>query len=314
MSNSNDFVPIRTTTLRGDLKIPFDIYVRVAGKFILYCRAGESFEGKRLERLRAKKIRVMFVKNDDDIPYRQYLEASIDRAYKNSDNPIETRAEVIQGFQQAAAEEFFDEPTNEMTYKHAHSSIQRLYHFVNEQPKAAAALLKIKNDDASVSHHCLNVALLAMLLAKQNGVTEANIELLGLGCLLHDIDLIDRNIDLTIPKKDLPPETLQTYLGHPFEGAKRLQASPFIERQVLTIVLQHEENIKGTGFPNGLPGVQLDPLVIMAATANAYDQMVSFEKLEHKKAIVNLLMDKVGLYPLNYIKDLQSILKSLGVA
>lgn len=313
MPNSGDFVAIRTASLRGDLKLPVDIYVRIAGKYILYSRAGDSFEGKRLERLRDKKIRVMFVKREDDAPFRSYIEASIDRAYKNEDAPLETRVEVIQGFHQAAAEDFFDEPGSETVYKNAEVAVKRLMLFLNENPKAISALLKIKNEDASISHHCLNVAILAMLLAKQNGLNPAAIELLTMGCLIHDIDLIDRNIDLTIPKKDLPPEAMQTYLGHPFEGGKRLQNSPFVERQVINIVMQHEENVKGTGFPKGLPGVQLDPLVVIAATANAYDQMTSFEKMEHKVAIGNLLVDKVGLYPLNHIQTLQSILRSLNL-
>jgi hypothetical protein len=49
--SEGEFTSVRVSTLRGDLRIPFDVYVKVAGKFILYCRSGSSFEGVRLERL-----------------------------------------------------------------------------------------------------------------------------------------------------------------------------------------------------------------------------------------------------------------------
>ena len=58
--DAKDFVPIRVSTLRGDLKINFDAYVKVNEKHILYLRKGDSFEGSRLKRLKDKKVRKMW--------------------------------------------------------------------------------------------------------------------------------------------------------------------------------------------------------------------------------------------------------------
>ena len=49
-----EYVSIRTSTLRGDQRITFDVYVQVAGKQIHYLRQGDSFEGSRLARLKQK--------------------------------------------------------------------------------------------------------------------------------------------------------------------------------------------------------------------------------------------------------------------
>ena len=72
-----DYTPIRVSTLRGDLKIPFDAYVRVAGKYILYLRKGDSFEGKRLNKLKEKKLRTMFIPFDSLKHYRSYMTENI---------------------------------------------------------------------------------------------------------------------------------------------------------------------------------------------------------------------------------------------
>ena len=59
--SANQYVPIRVSTLRGNLKIPFDAYVSVASKHILFCRKGDSFGGDRLDRLKKKKLKIMFI-------------------------------------------------------------------------------------------------------------------------------------------------------------------------------------------------------------------------------------------------------------
>lgn len=310
MAEPGGFIPIRVSTLRGDLKIPFDVYVKVAGKFIHYCRQGESFEGKRLDRLRAKKLKLMYVRSQDDIPYRQYLEESIDQAYKKSDKALNIRMEVIQGFQQAAAEEYIDDPSNKFTYEHVRASVQRMVEFLTREPRAIQALLMIQNTDASISHHGVNVAALSVAIAMTEGLREGHtLDLLALGCLLHDLDHCGNQLDLTVPLKSLNRSDNETYRHHPMAGAKKLQASPFVDGLVLNIVLQHEENLNGTGFPKGLTKDQMDPLVMVAATANAYDRMVSFDKMEPKEAIKNLFIEKLGLYPLNHLQTLQKLLK-----
>ena len=95
---AKEFLPIRVSTLRGDLKIPFNAYVQVAGKHIMYCREGDSFEGYRLNRLRDKKIKKLFIALEQESLYRQYVQTSIDLAYDvKSRVPLETRAEVVLG-------------------------------------------------------------------------------------------------------------------------------------------------------------------------------------------------------------------------
>src|SRR5690349_17545295 len=124
VSAAGEYTPIRVSTLRGDIKIPFDVFVRVAGKYILYCRQGSSFEGERLARLKSKKLKQMFIRPEDEIPYAQYLEESIDSAYRGGKS-LDIRAEVIQGFQQAAAEQYMEDPNQEFFYNHIKSSMQR---------------------------------------------------------------------------------------------------------------------------------------------------------------------------------------------
>src|SRR6185312_16007309 len=83
---SDSYSPIRVSTLRGDEKIPFNTYVKVAGKYILLGREGDSFEGARLERLKSKKIARMYVPVSQRAVYDSYIRSNLDIAYEGSKN------------------------------------------------------------------------------------------------------------------------------------------------------------------------------------------------------------------------------------
>lgn len=310
-----EYTPIRVNTLRGDLQIPFDVYVRVAGKFILYCRQGSSFEGTRLERLKSKKLKEMYVKKDDEIAFGQYLETSIDSAFnKQGGKAWQIRAEVIQGFQQDAAERFLDDPSVEFSFHHMVSSVDRFVNLVKSENEAIPALLAIPNTDRSITHHGVNVSTLATAMATLDGVKDQKLlTSMALGCLLHDVEHYYSGLDVGGNPADFPEEDKAKFNKHPIEGARRLQNLKLMDGMVLNIISQHEEHIDGTGFPKGLKEKEMDPLVMIVATANAYDRLVRFENLDPKTALKTLFIDKLGSYPLKALQNLQTVLKTQGI-
>lgn len=311
-----DFTSIRVTTLRGDTKIPFSVHVRVAGKYILYCRSGDSFEGERLARLRAKKLRKMYVKKVDEIPYKQYLEDNINGAYDNRDGKsLSIRAEIIQGFQQAEVESFLEDTLDEFSYQHLRSSVQRFSEFIEREPHALKALLEIPNIDMSISHHSVNVAALAVALAIELSLKQGlPLHLLALGCMLHDAEHFISGLEVTKPLASFNAKELAIYKEHPLKGAHRLQGATFLDQQVMSVITQHEETVDGSGFPKGLFEKQMDPSVLVAGLANAYERYLSYEEKTPKEALKQVLIAKMGQYPLSHMQALQSILKTQGLA
>lgn len=307
-----DFLPVRVNTLRGDIKIPFDIYIKVAGKFIHYCRAGDSFEGVRLSRLKAKKLKELFIRPEDMAPYEQYLEQSIEAAFDSkSGKSLEVRAEVIGGFQENAAEQFMEQPASEVAYNHVRSAVSRFVRFLSNTPNSLQAILNIENSNASITHHSVNVATITMFMTMNTEHKDSpQLPTLALGALLHDIDHMSSGVDITKPLKEMSAEELAAYKEHPMRGAQKLQGVTFPDQLVMNVILQHEEACDGTGFPKGLHEKDIDPLVLYASTANAYDRLVSFNRLAPKDAMKDLLIDKMGLLPLPLLQVLQNVLKN----
>jgi HD-GYP domain-containing protein (c-di-GMP phosphodiesterase class II) len=314
LMDANGFIPIRVSTLRGDLPISFDVYVRVADKYILYCRQGESFEDKRLQRLKEKKIKQLYIASSSEGDYRRYLSYNIEAAYAGvPEKPVETRAQIAQGLQQAATEDMLENSTIELQYDVFNGDTARYIRFVLEENQALRAILKIENSNNSIAHHGVNVATLALSLAQLVGVKEKErLQRLAVGCLLHDLEHTYSGLNVARPLSQLNPPELEIYQRHPLSGVNRINAVSFYHPTVIKIMLSHHEYIDGSGFPDHCKENDLDELVLIAAVCDSYDRLINFEGMKPKEAIKQLLISKVGLLKLDYMQALATLLKDRG--
>ena len=183
-----EYTSIRVSTLRGDQKIEFDVYLRISEKMILYLRKGDSFEGDRLKRLKEKKLKKMFIPSDSEASYRSYMERNIEMAYDDkAGKDIKTRAEIIQGAQQNNVEEVFENPEKEAAYNSAKDAAGKYVQFLLNNTGSVANILNMENTDKNIAHHGVSVATLSVALAAKLNITDPKLtQMLTLGALLHD--------------------------------------------------------------------------------------------------------------------------------
>ena len=307
------FEPIRVSTLRGERPIPFDAYIKIGDRHILYCRKGDSFEGERLERLKAKKLDRLYILSKDRTKYDQYLRDNVDEAFDtHSNKDLLSRTFVIQGHQQAIAEEIMENPEEEEHYVMGITSSVRFAEFIKKNELALKCLLSIKNEDFSISHHGVNVASLALALANEFERPELEIkrlDLLALGALIHDIGRQETNTPLDLSRNKMNKEELKLYKTHPKLGIEKVRSPQHFDGIILNIINEHEEFIDGSGFPQGLIERQLDPYSQIVATANTYDRLITVEGKEMDEALKFMIIDSMGLHPLDMMKALQDALK-----
>ena len=313
--DANDLVPIRVSTLRGDLKIPFDAYVLINSKPILLCRKGDSFEGERLSRLKKKKLKKMFILGEHESAYRDYLNLNIQQAYdKKSNKPMNERAEVIQGAQQAAGEEVMENIEDKQAYEYAKMGTANYVEFILNEDEALKSILNIENSDLSIAHHGVTVATLAISVLQKLGLDQTMpLNLVTLGCLVHDIEHIYTESPYSKSIKDMTSEELGIYKNHPRSGVNRLQNQAHFDKEVLDIILNHEEYNNGQGFPNGKLEKDLDITWQVVSTVNSYDKMVAFYGMNKKEAIKALMIEKLSQHHLDHLKALQMVLKEKEV-
>jgi putative nucleotidyltransferase with HDIG domain len=305
-----DYIPVRLSTLRGDQKIGFDVYVPIGPKNVLYLRKGDSFEGLRLTRLKEKKVNKMLILKSDEPAYREYVNRNIETAYsQNSKHSVEDRATIAHGLQQNTAENLLDNPTDVVAYHEAKTGSGMFVEFLLREEKAIKAMLAVENTDKDLAHHGVAVATYSVTIAKAVGETNpTHLIYLSLGALLHDIGHSKGKLDSTHPLSTYSKDDLAEFHKHAEVGANLVKDLAHVDNQVAQIILQHEERIDGSGFPRGLVRKDLNPLAVIVGTANALDRMIAFEKMAPAVAAKALLQEQIGRHPLEHIKALQAVI------
>jgi HAMP domain-containing protein len=122
--------------------------------------------------------------------------------------------------------------------------------------------------------HSERVTLGAMEIGRRLGISEENMDLLHRGGLLHDIGKIGIPAAILDKPGALTAEEFATVRTHPAVGA-RILAPIGAFRAALPLVLHHHEMLDGSGYPHGLKGDQIPPLVRILTVADVFDALVS---------------------------------------
>ena len=310
-----NFTPIPVSTLRGDIKIPFDVYVMIRGKHVHYLKKGDSFEGERLTRLKERRLKNVFILTDARTNYSSYVTQSLNAAYDASSNKdIVMRAEIIQGAQESRAESLLLNPSDQESYLLAKEGSEKYVNFLLAENHALKAMLAIQNQDGNLAHHGVSVSAIAVKIAQRLGYTEAKaLTLMALGALLHDYGHVVQPMDINRPVTHMAPSERKVYQTHCKVGAEKLRALKHFDAIVVQIVLEHEECANGSGYPGGLVDGKISREAQFVGLANQFDRLLTFEKRPPVDAIRLLLADKIGSYPEGDLNALRFILSEQGV-
>ncbi len=120
--------------------------------------------------------------------------------------------------------------------------------------------------------HGLNVAVIALLIARTLGLSAEEMLDVGVGALLHDIGKVDLPTRLRHAEDGFTAAEMNGYRDHVAKGvlqAQRMALSP----GALAVIAQHHENADGSGFPLRLPADRLSLGARIVAIVNRYDNL-----------------------------------------
>lgn len=155
------------------------------------------------------------------------------------------------------------------------------------EPVGFHLVRSIQNGD-SLLLHSLNVAYIAMLIAREAGWPPLAIQDAGLAGLVHDIG--ELKIPTTVTRKKTPLTKAEVnYLKlHPQYGFEQLTQLKAFSKEVRDATLQHHECMDGSGYPNQLRGNQISSLARLIAVVDFYE-----EKLHPRNGVVHDTPNKV---------------------
>ncbi len=137
-----------------------------------------------------------------------------------------------------------------------------------------ALRLVVDAKDIYTCGHSERVSQLAMKIGKSLKLNEADIEILRVSGLFHDIGKIGTADDILSKRQKLNREEYEEIKKHPSKGANILSAVSMFQEAV-PIVKCHHERIDGTGYPRGLRGEEIPYLAKIISIADSFDAMCS---------------------------------------
>lgn len=133
-------------------------------------------------------------------------------------------------------------------------------------------LVDIKSYDNHAYEHCLNVAVLSLILGIEAKLSRNHLHSLFIGALLHDIGKVLLPVKA---RKVLSDEDRLILREHPLKGYEYMKDSRSIDGIAKAIILQHHERYDGTGYPRKTPGEYVHQASRIVSIANCYDVLTS---------------------------------------
>lgn len=123
--------------------------------------------------------------------------------------------------------------------------------------------------------HPISVAILSYLLGKKVGIQKEQLENVFIGALFTDIGISFINENQFMEDGKLNVKEFVKMKEHPQTGYDFISDFYFANTHIKMIVLQHQEKIDGSGYPNNTKEDDLNDLAKLVAIADVYDAMTS---------------------------------------
>lgn len=122
--------------------------------------------------------------------------------------------------------------------------------------------------------HSERVSKYSVLIGKEMGLSDEEINILEVGGLFHDIGKIGIPDGILTKAAKLSDEEYSEIKNHPAIGVHILSGAE-VFKEMMPIVLYHHERWDGKGYPKQLVGEAIPKLARIAAVADAFDAMTS---------------------------------------
>lgn len=122
--------------------------------------------------------------------------------------------------------------------------------------------------------HSLSVSLICNVFGHWLKLSPADIEILTLSGLLHDVGKMALPTELMNKTEPLTDEEYAIIKTHTVKGYQILKNQD-IDSRIKYATLMHHERCDGTGYPNSFHGPNINPFAKIVAIVDVYDAMTS---------------------------------------
>ncbi len=160
-----------------------------------------------------------------------------------------------------------------------------------------AITLRLAEKDAYTEQHTRRVALRAVQVGEQLGLSRRRLRALAIGGLVHDIGKLSVPDSILKKPGPLDDREYEVIKRHPEWGAKLLDELGGFPGSVRRLVHDHHERLDGGGYPSGRPGEEIGLDTRILTACDVYDALISprvYRAAWTHEAAMALLESEVG--------------------
>jgi len=262
---------IHLSSLVPGQPLPVDLFLKVAGRDVVFKKRGEVLSIHRIEALSRHGITKFWVPEFHRPLYLLFLkECSLTRP-----QPAQEGGHFIKQTALLHVNELFLRPDISPGIELAKDLVGAMVDKVTSDLGTTQRLMQLTQHDFYTFNHSVNVAIYAIAFARRVfGDDKETLLQAGLGGLLHDLG--KRNLPWNVINKPGPltKQEWSEVKRHPEYGAAALQGIP-VGEEVLRVVHEHHENFDGKGYPDGLMGEKISLLARIVAIADVFDALTT---------------------------------------
>lgn len=136
-------------------------------------------------------------------------------------------------------------------------------------------LTDLRSFDDYTYAHCVNVAVLCCVIGFGMKLNEKDLTDLVTAALLHDLGKLSIPSEILNKPGRLTQEEYQIMKSHALLSYEMIKERWDLSSQIKIAVLYHHENVDGSGYPEGIEGIEQTLFTRILHVADVYDALVS---------------------------------------
>lgn len=306
------YTPLRISTVKPSRLLTFDLYIFFKETYLKYHEKGSSIEEEKYGKLKAQKIAKFYITEDDETNYQLFLDELLSDTMNDPNISVDEKVNVVDGACSTAIEKMQKDPESEAAYKMTNNAAKSLRQIVDQNPDALKKIFGKKASEADIIiKHSLNVSALATKLGSKLKLSNDQLDNLATAGLIHDIGITRLNKqDQEIFKKSKnkhTPDDKRIYGLHVKDAVAALADKPWVTKDVMELVINHEEVLSGMG-PNKKKKLSMSEMIL--SLVNTYDKFIITNNCTPAEAIKEMMINELGNYELDLLTKFKEVLKS----
>ncbi|MFC4387134.1 HD-GYP domain-containing protein [Gracilibacillus marinus] len=257
---------VSTSMLREGIELAKPIY---DGKGRVLVQRNVKLTNRMVNRLKSSGITYVYMRDKftEDILITPPISAE---ERLDAVNKIKTSFQSIESKDIKNASHLMDAASEQMN-----DIVKGLIGNLYEQEEVMHYLSDLLIIDDYVFNHSLNVTIYTLALAKELRYNKKDLQVIGLGSLLHDIGKVYIPQEILNKEGKLTDTEFQIVKAHTEYGFEILRKSHSIPLLVAHCAFQHHERLDGSGYPRGLKEDKIHPYAKILGIADVFDAVTS---------------------------------------